>query len=146
MRSRNYSVALAAIVTLCGATPSFGSDLAIVAVYVCDAQEINEATVKECTLQYPSLAGRASASWESWLKRNTEDIKKAKQQCTEEIQRQYTTEHTRDEVHQKIKQLKSEMLRSFPQMIKSQGEVFCQQYLSALESGENDLRSLLNKP
>lgn len=131
---------LLASLALFGPRHVFASDLSIAAAFYCDAEEMNESLVKECIAQYPNSAGRITAAWEQWRKRNQKDAIILRQQCADEINRQGQSQQQREQIKERLKLIKVDMLRSYPEMVKSQGESFC---IGFLESGENDLSHLL---
>jgi hypothetical protein len=122
---------------------SWGSELATVFVYLCNASELTEAAVNACQTRYPSLAGRASVAINGWHTRNAEDIKKLAQWCPDTLQKNFPSPEKYAEAQKEIEKLKSEMLKSYPEMARIEGEAYCRQYIANLDSGENDLTHLL---
>jgi gas vesicle protein len=145
MRKRSYlHILIVSIIAFVAPLQSFGSDLTLAHVCICRPTDINEAMVKECALQYPATAKRAYIVWSQWQERNAADAKKAIQQCSDVLQELYPTQMS-DDAQNEIELLKSEILKTYPQLVKSQGEIFCNEYLTRLENGDNDLRRYLNE-
>lgn len=133
---------LVACLLLVGQQNSFASDLGIIAVYACDAQEVYEAFKNECLVQHPHQSDQVIHAWESWKKRNESDAKKMKAQCKEQFERQGESPQQKEYIRQKMSQLKSDLIRSYPVIIKSQGERYC---IEVFESSDNDLNQFQDK-
>ncbi|WP_431477705.1 hypothetical protein [Massilia eburnea] len=107
------------------------------AVYECNADEINQALVTDCSATYPSLSVDAAEALRKWRNRNTAKAKLAKNACESELSFKggNVTPAEVEAFQSKISNIKSDIRKDFLARQQSGGEAVCIDALHLLETG-----------
>lgn len=107
------------------------------AVYECNADEINQALVADCSATYPSLSGDAVESLRKWRNRNTAKAKLAKNNCESELsdKGKSVTPAEVEAFRSQISNIKSDIRKDFLARLQRGGETVCIDALHQLETG-----------
>ena len=105
-----------------------------VAVYECEADDINRVMVEACSSQFPDLSKQANEALAAWRKRNAAKASAAKEACANMEDSENASTSDRNAFRRLITDKKAEILSSFTADIRRQGATPCREAIRQLQA------------